>query len=102
MALPAKIYKNDVGTEIKVIIETDEDISGATTLEFEVLRPDGTEATWTAVYSLEGSNKTLTYTTTATTDLSVAGKYKLQPYIEIVSWQGRGNTVTFRVYDHKK
>jgi len=101
MSLPSKIYKNDIGTVIEIVIETDEDISGATELSFLVTKPDNSTDTWTATYSLVDSDKTLSYTTIEG-DLNVAGYYYIQPYIDIATWSGRGNTVRFKVYDYNK
>jgi len=100
MALAEKIYKGDIGTKIIAVIDTSEDISGGTHT-FKVWKPDGTTTTWTATYELSGSDKTI-YHTTVSGDLNVAGTYKLQPYIDITTWVGHGNTIKLKVYDNYK
>lgn len=97
MALKEKIYKGDVGTVIKVRLDNTEDLSGGT-YSFSVLKPDGTETTWTASYELAGSEQYVKYTTVSG-DLDQAGTYKIQPKIVIPNWSGSANTVTIKVYD---
>ena len=91
-----KYYVNDVGTAIT--IEAGTDISTATYLALKVKKPDGTLHEWVA--SLEGLTK-LKYTVQAG-DWDQKGRYYLQAYIEMPSWEGRGETVTFDIYDAYK
>jgi len=90
----SKIYVGDVGTVI--LVNMGEDISGATTTNLIVLKPgDSTEYTWSgSVYN----DNYLKYTTLSG-NISVEGEYKLQPYIVLSTWSGKGETVTIRVYD---
>lgn len=87
-----KVYVGDIGTIIEV--DCDEDISTATGYKLVVRKPDGTRADWTA--SIYGTTA-LRHTTVAG-DLSVAGIYRVQPYMTLDSWTGRGKTVEFEVF----
>lgn len=100
MALAEKIYKGDIGTVISATIDTTEDISSGD-LSFKVQKPDGSTAEWTAVYALVGTDKTMKHTIISG-ELDVAGTYKVQPYIDVTSWIGRGNTFNVVVHDYFK
>ena len=93
MARPTKVYKNDVGTV--VLIDMGMDISDATEMVINVLKC-GVETTWTPeVYE----SNYLKYTIVAG-DLDTVGTYYLQPQLTFADgWSGRGNTVSFDVYD---
>jgi hypothetical protein len=86
-----KYYVGDIGTE--VIVDTCSNISSATTANLKVEKPDGTLVTWVGVV----------YQTTKIRyvildgDFDQAGKYLMQAYVEIGSWSGHGDTVTFTV-----
>jgi|LGVE01.1.fsa_nt_gb hypothetical protein len=88
-----KIYVGDIGTVI--VLDTNEDISSATTTDIKVKKGDGTTATWTGL--LFGSDS-VTYTI-VDGDLSCPGTYKVQTYIVMTSWSGLGETAEFHVYD---
>jgi hypothetical protein len=90
----SKIYKGAIG--LLVEIDLQEDISAATIKRIYVKKPDGTIVTWSAtVY-----DTTKLHYVTQSTDLAAAGKYKLQPYIEIGDFKGRGTPVSFTVYPY--
>lgn len=90
------VAKDAVGLDI--IIDMGTDISAATTTDIKVKKPDGTTATWTgAVYN----TNYIKYTTVAD-DLDQAGVYQLQPDLVISGYEGRGKTVSLRVYDSYK
>ena len=76
-----------------IIIDCDADISSATLRQIKVRRPDGSKTTWPAVADGDTAIK---YVTLAG-DIDQAGVWKLQPYIEMPSWQGRGTTVSLSV-----
>lgn len=71
------IYVNAIGVEIR--LDTDVSLSGATRLEYHVMRPDGVEVIWTATQY--GSSTSLTYTTISG-DFNVSGTYYIQTYVE--------------------
>lgn len=88
----AKVYQNDIGTQI--IINLQENISAATDYSLLVQKPDGTEVTWTpSIYN----TKYLKYTTVSN-DLDQVGEYKIQPQLTLDGWTGKGNTVTLNIY----
>jgi hypothetical protein len=89
-----KVYVGDIGTIIE--IDMQENISTATELKLKVRKPDGTQVEWTP--SIYGTNY-LRYTLQVG-DLDMAGTYALQPYMTIGTWTGRGDTVSFTVYDY--
>lgn len=85
-----EIYIDDVGTEI--LIDMGVDISTASVYTIKVQNDNG-ETTWSP--SIYDSNY-LRYILQSD-DLSVAGTYYLQPYLELPAWQGHGKTVNFKV-----
>lgn len=92
----SKVYKGDVGTVI--LIDCSEDISTATAQKILVKKPDKTETEWTAtVYQDDYLRHVI-----ASGELDQAGIWYLQPYVELVDWQGYGETVPLRVYDEFK
>lgn len=87
----AKVYKGDIG--IVISVDMQEDISTGTNQKFYVKDPAGTTTTWTAtIYGTDYLRHTI-----ATGEIATAGEYLIQPYIEIGSWKGRGETVTLVV-----
>jgi hypothetical protein len=92
----AKVYKDDVGTDI--IVDTGVDISTATTAALKITKPDGTTATLTG--SVYNSNY-IKFASIAST-FDQAGVYLLQAYVVMPAWTGHGRTITFKVYDDYK
>ena len=90
---PSKIYVGDVGT--KIILNCDTDVSTATILTIEVLKPDGTEISWTA--TKESGNTSISYTTEAN-DLDIPGVWRMQASITSPAWVGLGETAKIRVH----
>ena len=87
-----QIYQGDIGTVF--LIDTKSNISTGTVFQLKIKKPSGTEVIWTG--ELSGTTK-VQYTTVAG-DLNESGLYKLQVYVEIPSWRGRGKTAEFTVY----
>lgn len=59
----------DIGTELVGVVYDPttglpRDISGATTTNFELRRPDGTAVTWAGSLTTDGTDGSVTYTTT--------------------------------------
>jgi len=86
-------YVGDVGTVI--IVDLCNDITAATLVALDVVKPDGTQVRWsgsvwetTKIRYVVGPN-----------DLNVAGEYRIQPYLEILGWSGHAKTSTFKVLD---
>lgn len=89
-----KIYKDSLGLTLRV--DVGRDVTGATNLELEVLKPDGTEATFTATLV---DLQYLEYTTIAG-DLDQAGKYRIQSSMAFQGWTGRGESCEMYVFDN--
>ena len=104
-----KVYVGDVGTLL--VLDTNEDISTASTTEIRVKKGDGTIATWnahkdiiapidTSVIEYSTQSYTDPVTSVVTYDLNCAGIYKVQVYIILpTGWSGLGETAEFQVYD---
>lgn len=89
----SKIYKNDVGTVIRIDMLTD--ITTATTETLYYKKPSGSTGQWTP--SISGTNY-YEYQVVAG-DLDEVGTYLVQPYLEIGDFEGYGDTVQFTVLD---
>jgi len=91
-----KIYVGDVDTEF--IAETGSDLTSATQTDIEVLKPDGSEMTWTGTV-IETEN--IRYLSKPG-DLDQAGVYARQAVVTLPGWRGRGETTYFTVFDKFK
>ncbi len=81
------VYVGDVGTEIIINMQTD--LLSATNLSLNIKKPDGSTTSWVpTVYN----TKYLRYIIQSG-DLSIQGKYSVQPSLTIGSWSGLGETV---------
>jgi len=78
------IYVNDIGTEL--ILDCVVVISTATVMKVYAKSPTGVNKTWTAV--LHGTTS-VKYTLLAG-DINTAGKWRVQAYVEMPGWKGRG------------
>jgi len=89
-----KIYKGDVGVEIR--LDTGQNLIGATAMKIKVQKPDGTEAEWAALQH----NSTTIYYVTSSGDLAASGDYVLQSYVE---WgedsKHTGESVILKIYE---
>lgn len=90
----SKVYQGDVGTVIRV--DMGADISTATAVVLNVLKPDGTEDEWTAEVDV-GDSQDIIYTTLAD-DLDQVGEYLIQPALTFADWEGLGQTVRLVVH----
>ena len=97
-----QFVEDDIGAIINATIidpATDAalDISGATTMEFRIKKPDATAATWTAAFTNSGTDGKIDYTTIAD-DLDQTGVYLLEARIVASGQDSRTVTqVQFRV-----
>lgn len=94
----AKAYVGDIGTAIEV--NTYIDLTDASTKEIKIKKPDGTILTKTGTIpdGLTASDGKIVYFTESG-DLSVRGKYYVQPHIVSATSNHLGNTDNFQVYD---
>lgn len=88
-----KIYIDEVG--LTILLDAGQDITGATDVTIEVLKPSGTTDSWTA----EVFDSQYVKYVTVEGDLDEVGIYKLQIELTLSGWTGRGNTTSLRVYD---
>jgi len=87
-------FAGQVGCQIR--LDTQDDaayLAAATKLEIHYRRPTFVTGTWTA--TLDGTE--LVYTTTTITDLSVAGEWIVQAYLEGPGWKTAGEKVVMLV-----
>ena len=88
-----KPYVGDIGTVI--IVNCGSAITGATTKDLKVKKPDGTIVTWTAeIYLINYLRYVI-----VDGDFNQEGMYYLQASVVVGGWTGLGETVDFRVYD---
>lgn len=90
-----KIY---TGNTVSFVVDCEITTTSATRCYLYVQKPGGTEATWTGTAA---STTCIVYTTTST-DLTTAGLYKCNAYIQdttSTSWNFTGETFNFKVYD---
>jgi len=86
-----KHYIGEIGTEI--IVDMQCDISMASGCLFYVKKPNGSVVTWDAqIYGTHSLRHIV-----QSGELDQAGRYLLQPYIEVSGWKGFGNTCNFEV-----
>lgn len=88
-----KVYVGDYGTEI--ILDTLTDISTATKASIKVRRPNGSAVEWVGTVF----ETTKVRYVTQPGDLGVKGDHLLQAYVEMPTWNGRGETVELEVSD---
>lgn len=97
----AEIYVGDVGTvfEPTVLDENNAimDLSNATILRLKFTDPNGVTVARDAVLSNGGTDGKLRYVTAATSDLSSAGDWQVQAYIEKPGWKGHSTIHKFKV-----
>ena len=88
-----KVYVGDIGTIIK--LDTGEDLAQATVKRIKYTMPDGSEGFWSG----EVVETTKIQHTVASGELSLAGEWLFQAYIELPSWRGHGETSSYTIYD---
>lgn len=89
------VYKGDIG--VKIVLDCGLDISTATTKQIKYRKPRGDAGAWTA--TLESDNASLSYTTTAATDLSEVGTWRLQAYVVTPTFTESGEICHLSVLD---
>jgi hypothetical protein len=97
-----EIRVDDEGTIFEITLTSGGaavDISTATVLRIKFKKPTGTVVTQTAVFSTDGTDGKLRYTTVAG-DLDVPKWWKLQGYIEMPNWKGHSKIGEFEVFEN--
>jgi hypothetical protein len=98
------IHVGDVGTIFRLTITEDDDttavdVSGASVKTFYFKKPDGTKLTKTAAFNTDGKDGKLAYTAIAT-DISIAGTWQVQAYVEIGAAKYYSSKQTFSVHSN--
>lgn len=97
---PSSCQSGDVGTIFEITsVDPDGaavDISAATVKKFHFKRPDGTTLTKTAVFTSDGSDGKLRYTTVAD-DLNQPGTWQVQVHVEAPSYTWHSSVAIFQV-----
>jgi hypothetical protein len=66
----------------EIIVNTNRDLTGATSVLLQIKMPDGTPATWTpATYDIPSGE--ITYITNGVNDVTMIGEYVLQANVSI-------------------
>ena len=88
----AKVYKNDVGTIVKIDLQTD--LSSATSITINVKKPDGTSEVWNpTVYETVYLRYVI-----QSGDLNLSGTYTLQVHLTDSGWTGSSTPCKFTVH----
>lgn len=98
--MASEIHENDVGTKLLVTITDDGqvvDISSALALSIFIKKPDGTILSRSGTLETDGTDGKMYYITIAG-DLDVAGNYKLQGQVVLLTGSYYTNTVQFKVH----
>jgi hypothetical protein len=98
--MASEIHENDVGTKLLVTITDDGqvvDISSALALSIFIRKPDGTILNRTGTLETDGTDGKMYYLTVAG-DLDVAGTYKLQGQVVLLTGSYYTNTANFKVH----
>lgn len=90
-----KLYVGTVG--VTVIVTTGITLTGATTVELLVQKPDGTDVVWTS--AIDDTNAQRIKYVIASGDLDIAGAYLVQAKVYLGSEILIGETYKLVVYD---
>jgi len=93
------VFKNDIGTIIRVNVGFD--LTTASKTDLIILKPNAPETVWVGAMSTFDTTH-IDYVITSG-DLDVTGDYLVQSYVEFpapLSWSGRGITTTLVVKDY--
>ena len=96
----ANPHVGDIGTAFGVEITEDGsavDVSGATTKTIKLRPPTGATQEKTASFRTDGTDGIIEWATTLATDLSIAGRWSIQGYIESPTWSGHTEIDHFTV-----
>lgn len=99
-----KIFVGDLGTVFELEIRDQDnlvvDISQATVKKMKFVKPDGTALSKDTVFSTDGTDGKIRWTTTQATDLDQAGDWDREGYVEMPTGKWHTTIVTFRVHEH--
>jgi len=98
-----EIRVGDIGTVFELTIKDQDDqvvpINQATVKEITLKKPSGTKVTKTAVFSTDGTDGKMRYTSVAD-DLDVAGDWSYQGYVELPDGKWKTDIHSFRVHSN--
>jgi hypothetical protein len=101
MSCEQEIRVGDIGTVLEVeLLENcvaGLPVNSATSKTITVVRPDKTSFTRAADFTTDGTDGKI-YITTIAADLTMAGTYYIQAYIELASWEGNSGIGDFEVF----
>ena len=86
------VFVGDLG--VKIILDCGTSIAAATTRTIKYRKPGGEVKSWTGT---QETTTTISYTTTAATDLDEAGTWQLQAYVVTPSWTLSGRIARLKV-----
>ena len=105
--MTTELHQYDVGASIVYRVKETQgdgvsasvDVSTASGIVFHWEKPDeSTTGSWSAS-PRSGSSDEFIYVTTASTDLSASGTWRLQPFFHLDPWGGYADIVPMEVYD---
>lgn len=97
-----EIHVGDIGTVLRATVKDGSnavDISGATTKQIILRRPDGTTLEKNADFTSDGTDGRMEYSTVSG-DLNQAGSWMLQGYVVLPVGSWKSDTKIFRVYEN--
>ena len=77
--MAGKVYVAQTG--VKFTLDTETDITGATTLTIKYIKPDATTGSWTAIEEGDPTDGVISYTVTLITELTPAGRWIFWAYV---------------------
>ena len=96
----ADVHVGDIGTIIRLTIVDEDgdavDVSGATTKQIVIGKPDGTVLTKAASFTDDGADGQIEYATVEG-DLDIPGQWRAQGAVAITGWSGRSAEITIPV-----
>lgn len=98
--MASEIHEGDIGTKLLITVTDDGsivDISGATTKDIFIKKPNGAILSRTGVLETDGTDGKMYYITIAG-DLDVAGNYKIQGRVVLPAGSFYTSTATFKVH----
>lgn len=84
------------GDRVRISIITGVVLTGLT-IGIKFVRPDGTVGYWSA--AIDGTDNTKLFCDTNTTDLNIAGYWRLQAFIESAGVRSHGKVVELKVFE---
>lgn len=98
-----EIHVGDIGTALTVVFHNNngsiKDISGASSIQIILEKPDDTVDVHTATLTTDGTDGYAHYTTTSVDDLDIAGWWWIQGYLEEgSSSKHHSNRAKFQVF----